>query len=371
MRSRLRTLGALALAATFVAAAPSAAQAADVTFVQPDGSKKSVDFSTVTPDVDSDYVVRGSTTGDKKITGVSVARLMQAADVTASFKAIEVVRGSGQLVRVTKSTVEQSIDPPVVFEADGNLNFLRPVVDGNDRNAPDIVSLTTLTINLDDSGFDELEVEATASAKTVKTGKPVSFSATASGDDAAEATFTWNFRDGASATGASAKHTFKKRGQYDVIVSAKRRGETRTDSAVVRIQVGAASKSKEKRDGAGENDAAGAPATGAAEGDSGSGDAAATTGATKNKPKTKRQSTPPEQSLPTVSGQLLSAATTPLPEESTLAARSGQQAAVFKSGSFALSQEAAIGILALMLALGGLLYELGFFAALRRHHRPV
>lgn len=340
-------------------------------FVQPDGSKKSVDFGTLTADVDTTYVVRGATSKNQPITGVSVARLMQAAGVNASYNAIEVVRSSGQLVRVTKTVVGQSGQTPVVFAKDGNLNFLRPVLDGSDRNAPDIVSLPSITINLDDSGFDALEVKASASLKAVKVGKSVRFTATATGDDAAGATFTWNFDDGSSATGATVNHTFKRRGERNVLVSVKRRGETTTYSAAVRVQVGAASKSNKKREGAGENDAAGAPATGDAEGNSGAGDAGSASGATENKPEPEKKSAPPAESLPTVTGELLSATTTSLPAEASVAARSGQQAAVFKSGGFALSQEAAIGVLALMLVVGGLLYELGFFAALRRHHRPV
>ncbi|MBI2692119.1 MAG: PKD domain-containing protein [Solirubrobacterales bacterium] len=359
------------LIATFVALVVSAgaampAAAGDISVVGPrNGGTKSVSFESLAAqfDVDDDYVIRGASgaTQVKRVRGISVARLLAVLGADEVYSGIDVVRPGGGVVRLSKIQLLADGQAPVIFAEGDQLVFVRPSYNAEDANASDVVSVGAMTLKQVDLGA--LSVSAKASRQKVKVGELVTFTGTASGGGAGESyKFTWIFKDGKSATGASVSHRFKRRGTYEVLLAAGTVGSDRTDPDVVVVQVGAPVKSKKKRVGGGTNDAAGAPTSGAAEGDARSGDLAATEQSqTKPKRKKKRVTGADEPTLEQVSGQvLLSSTTEPLTENSNLAARSGSQQPVDpKSSGLGISTGVWAAIAALLILAFGAALENG------------
>jgi hypothetical protein len=316
---KLALTAALTLALALAAAAP--AMAADVTLVGPRGAApKTVVFESLTPDVDADYAVRGADGSSKTVhvNGVSLSALLAATNADPVYGGIEIARGDGTSVLVSKAQV-LGAPAPVLYLDGATLRFLRPSYGSSDANAADQIGGASLMLRQTDSS--RLQVEARASKLKLRARKLVTFTATAKGAAAGEQhEFEWQFDDGTKGSGPTISHRFARRGRYDVLVTVRTAGSTRSDPDVVTVQVGAPVVSKKQRAGGGTNDAASAPDSGAADGASGSGDAAAPQKSVKRKKKTPSTAA----SLPTVSGQLLSAAAAPL-ESSSLAARSGQQ----------------------------------------------
>lgn len=368
---RLSLTTALAIALTAFAAA--GAQAAEIKIKNArSGEVKTVQFDASAADVEADYVLRG-TSGEQtqRIKGVSLARILELAGADPVYTAVEVARAGGA-VPVSKYLILGQGLVPVVYEDGGNLVFVRPSSGAGDLNANDVVTAGTLELTQIDLGA--LDVKVTASKKKIKAGQSVKFAATASGGGAGDKyAFKWNFNDGSTGNGASVAHRFKKRGTYRVLVGASIVGSDRSDPAVVTIQVGEPTKSKKKRTGGGTNDSANAPAGGVADGDSGDGDEAGS--GERQKPKKRREPSPEpavDPNLPVIEGELLAATSAPEPvEQSSLAARSGQQPQEAKSAGSSLPREAWAAIGAIALIGSGMLFEFGVPAAARRRLRGI
>lgn len=372
---RLTLLVVLCLSASLLIA--STATAAEVRIKNArSGEVKTIQFDSANADVDADYTLRGGAGGDqtRRIKGISLARLLELAGADPVYSAIDVSRPGVDVVRVSKYSILGQGLVPVVYEDGGNLVFVRPSSSPTDLNAADVIT-TSSGLDLTQQDLGALDVTAKVSKKKVKAGELVKFSATASGGGAGDQyEFKWNFNDGKSAEGQAVSHRFKKRGTYKVIVAASIVGADRSDPAVVIVQVGEPTKSKKKRTGGGTNDAAGAPTSGVADGDSGSGD---TAGSGETKPKrTKSKPRPAEPAvdpgLPVIEGELLAATAAPVPvEESSLAARSGQQPTEAKASGSGLPGEAWAAIGALALIGAGMLFEFGAPSAARRRLRGI
>lgn len=201
----------------------------------------------------------------------------------------------------------------MIYLDGSTLRFLRPSYSSGDANSADQIGGGSLVLTQTDSS--RLQVAARASKVKLRARKLVTFTATAKGAAAGEKfIFEWNFDDGTKATGPSATHRFSKRGRYDVLVTVRTAGSSRSDPDVVSVQVGEPVASNRNRSGGGTNDAAGAPDSGAADGTSGEGSNAVTEAIAK-RPAAKRIKQKPAQpdALPTVTGQLFSAQTTSEP----------------------------------------------------------
>lgn len=363
-RARLIPLAALVL----LIAAPSAAQAAEVTvnFVR-DGGSKTVSLESLSGsfDVNAKYSLVGASgnTTTTQIQGISLRALLDAVGADPTYSRLTIARPSGDPVRVTRAQVEASGLGPVVY-ADGGLStFVRPSYFSGDRNAGDVISGSPLVITqVDDSDF---ALKAKASKLKPKTRESVAFSATATGAAGQKLTYTWNFNDGTTATGAEVTHRFKKDGYYRVLVSVRGAGEPASSSTVLKINVGKLAKSDKQREGGGTNDAAGAPVSGQANGSSGSGDAAGTAdSATPKQSKKKSEPQQPAENGETVTGELLTAAAQPQ-QQSSLAGRSGQQTAK-SAGSGGIPSDAAGAAAALALLGLGVALEMGWFGRVGR-----
>jgi hypothetical protein len=263
--------------------APSGAAAGTVAFTG--GSHRSVDLTTLTPDVPAvTYTVRTATGPNTHltITGYSLSAVLQAADIGPSaFDTAAVLRSDGQvaatLLQGDISNPEDYQRPPVVWDDEDGTHFLRPSRGKGDDNGDEEVTGTPLVLRL--SGAREaLGVVATASVRTTKTGRLVTFRATSTGfgDDTA-LRYSWVFDDGHRASGQTVSHSFTRTGSYRVLATAvDAHNADRNTSDAVRVQVGTPVKGRHDRAGGGHNDDAAAPTSGASSG----GVAGAATGGT-------------------------------------------------------------------------------------------
>ncbi|MFT4049865.1 MAG: PKD domain-containing protein [Solirubrobacterales bacterium] len=365
----LCTVAASLLAATFA----QAASAATVTVVPNTGPATSFDLADLTGsfDVHSNFMIRKSKSSsvNQLFDGISIRSLLDLAGADA-YTRVDITTASGA-VRLTRAQVEDTAHPlPSIYQAGALAGFIRPSYSSTDFNAADMISGDAITIKQSISSTDGPLAKATASKTTVKVKQSVSFTASVSNAASGEQfAYTWTFDDGNTATGESPKHTFKKRGTYRVLLTATPKAGGSPAYGVVKIQVGAAAKSKKKQTGGGTNESAGAPATGAADGDSGDGDQAATDGGTKTtKKKKKKAKTTTPSDLERVSGELMASSEPIVVQQSTLAARSGQQT-VPQAKGLGITTDQAAGLAALLLLAGGALLEFNIPQNFRRRLR--
>lgn len=352
MASRRNTLFLAALlTATFGLAALAQAASAGVTVVRPDGTGVEVDLASLAPDVNETY-------GSSNVSGVSLRALLVAAGAETVYRSVKLVT-SGGAVTQTKLQIESGQRPPVLYTSGGQIWFVYGSA------APQQV---TGALTQSQSSDDGPIAKATVSRKKLKLRQPATFTAAVSNAAAGEEfTYTWWFDDGTTAVGKMVKHDFKKRGLHKASLTVRPVGATDTATnvyAAVTVQVGAATKSKKKREGSGTNDAAGAPVTGSADGRSGGGDSAGAERSARPKQKKRKRPEPAQQSaLTEVEGQLLSAE--PQSTQPPVAARSGQQTAQADQGSGGITTEQAAGASALLLLGYGALLEMGLLKKFR------
>ena len=220
-----------------------------------------------------------------------------------------------------------------------------------------------------------LLVEIETSTVRTRPGQPVAFEAIVERAGAGERlSCSWYFDDGHSASGASARHSFSKRGSYDVVVGVTTPGDEAGASAVVTIQVGAPLSGPDRK-GGGRGPDANAPDHGAATGTSGGGvppAPSAETAAPRTSPEATRRRLEPKpqaESGEPVSGMLLTSARAPAPEPTAPAARTGD---LGEDGGGAGIPGAAVGLLATigLLALGALAESGVTFLPLSRAKSP-
>jgi hypothetical protein len=268
-------LAAAVLLGCFAAMPGSAhADAAQVTVVTPGGSQQTLALEALAGSEDvleRAYVLRSSTgESSQTVTGLSVGAILDAAGADPfGFSYLEVQRPAGGSVLLSR---HQALDPgafaegfPVVYATAAGTGFLRPSTGVDDLNAGDAFEApqgVTLVLRKGSS----LLVKIEASTLTTSPGKPVAFEAVVDRAGSGEQlSYSWYFDDGHSATGAGARHSFAKRGSYDVVVGVTTPGDQAGASAVVTIQVGAPLSGPDRK-GGGRNREANAPDHGAATG---------------------------------------------------------------------------------------------------------
>ncbi len=400
MRHGLLHRGALiatvAVLATVAApwAAPAAADVAQVTVVSPGGAEQTLALDAMAGSeevIARPYVLR-SENGEatQTVSGFSLAQLIEAAGADPyGFSYLEVQRPAGGTVLLSR---EQALDagsfadgPPVVHATATGTGFLRPSTADTDLNASDSFDAPQGISIVLRKGM-ALQVRAEASSVKTTPGKKVDFSAIVERAGSGEQlTYSWNFDDGHSGSGAEATHSFAKRGSYDVVVGVTSSGNEAGASDVITVQVGEPLGGPDRK-GGGTNRAAGAPDHGSAEGPptgTGEGSGAATAPESSSPSATPSPAAKPvaacrpqgdkcrperqeEPDGEEVSGELLSASLPPVaePEQQRAAARTGSLDGGGESG-LGVSTTAA-GVLATIGLLGlGALLEAGGLAVLR------
>lgn len=250
------------------------ADTAQVTVVLPGGTERTLSLQALAGSedvVERTYELR-STNGSasQTVTGFSLAALIDAAGADPyTFSYLEVQRPAGGSVLLSRdqalSAGAAGEGPPVVFATETGTGFIRPVGGPEDNNGPDSFEAPQgITVVMRKGAF--LRVRALASPLRTKPGKPVSFGVQVDRAGAGETlSYSWYFDDGRSATGAAVRHSFAKRGSYDVVLGVRASGEDAGVSSVVTIQVGAPLPGPD-REGGGRNDAPAAPDHGSADG---------------------------------------------------------------------------------------------------------
>ena len=188
--------------------------------------------------------------------------------------------GYGEISRPSGGNVVLSIDqirdsegfedgPAVVYGSGGSTAFLRPSTGSGDENAPDNFSTSgSLEVRL--RSGSPVAVEAQASATKVDAGDTVDFTATVTNAPSGTSpTLSWSFGDGASGSGSSVDHEFKKECVCNVIVSARIDARDTGASDVVRVEVGEPKKKGPNRNGGGEDKDRNAPGDGLTDGSGG------------------------------------------------------------------------------------------------------
>jgi PKD domain len=321
---------------------------------------------------DRSYALRSATgQGTQTVTGFSLAAILDAAGADPyGFSHLEAQRPAGGSVLLSR---HQALDPgafpdgfPVVYASPGGTAFLRPSGGPGDLNAPDSFEApqgVTLVLRKD----SPLRVVAQASGLRTRPGRALTFTAVVEGAGSGEQlSYSWYFDDGHSASGPSARHSFARRGSYDVVVGVTTPGDRAGVSAVVTIQVGAPL-SGPGRKGGGRNRDAEAPDHGAATGTRGGvppgpGNVSPTaeTSAPRDAHESDSRRRRPAEETETgerVSGRLVSSSLAPVPDPvASTAARSGKLD--HSDGGAGLS-DTAIGLLATTVLLGlGALMEM-------------
>jgi hypothetical protein len=344
----------------------SAARADDaqVTVVKPGGEQRTLALAALAGSEDvverSYRLGSAAGTGEQVLSGFSLAAILAAAGADPyGFSYLEVQRPAGGSVLLSR---HQALDPgafedgsPVLYATATGTGFLRPSGGAGDANAGDSFEAPqgiTLVLRKD----APLLVTAEASILRTRPGQPVEFSAVVERAGSGEAlTYSWYFDDGHSASGPSARHSFAKRGSYDVVVGVTTPGDQAGASAVVNIQVGAPLPGPDRK-GGGRVDDAEAPDHGAVAGTHGAvppgpGSPSPSTSTPKAEPPQKAQAPAPQRGEP-VSGLLLDDSAEPT--QKPVAARSGS----LSSGGGASLPDAALGLLATVGLLGvGMLVE--------------
>lgn len=371
----MRGLAVPVVVAAALCLAPAPAVAADVTVIGPRGGASttvSLESLSSSFDVDADYELRdaGGPLESRRVRGISLAALLAAVDADPVYGGVEVLRGNGAPVLVSKAQIVAGSPSPVIYADGDHAVFLRPSYAAADANAADVVAGAPLVLR--QTGGSPLQVEARVSAVRAGVGKTLRFMATATGAAAGESyLFKWNFDDGSTATGAEVSHSFARRGRYDVLVTVSAGGSTRSDPDVVSVQVGRAVKSEKARKGGGTNDAANAPDSGASDGAAGQGAAAGGAGRAKHaaerrQRRRKRAGTASAApAVPPVTGRLLDQVGVRNERQPAVAARSGRAEPPGRTASGV--PRAAVGTAGALALLGiGAALELGAPARVRR-----
>jgi hypothetical protein len=329
-------VAALLLGSPWVSGA--SADAAQVTVVSPGGSQQTLSLDALgSGDVASRTYALRSAEGESTVTvsGFSPSAILDAAGADPyGFSYLEVQRAAGGSILLSR---DQALDPgafpegpPVIYATTAGTAFLRPSSGPEDLNASDSFEAPQgLTIVLGKG--QPLQVRAQASTVRARPGQPVDFSAAVERAGAGEQlSYSWYFDDGHSASGASASHSFAKRGSYDVVLGVTTPGDDVGASDVITVQVGAPLSGPDRK-GGGTNEDAGAPDHGAAAGQEsatpgppGTETAATPTAATGHRPPSRQQQREPDLPGEPVSGELLSTIAAPSVPQRALAARTGK-----------------------------------------------
>jgi len=378
-RRRWRTALATACVCALAGSPSARADDAQVTVVKPGGEQRTLALAAL---AGSEDVVERSYTlssaagaSEQVVTGFSLTAILTAAGADPyGFSCIEVQRPAGGSVLLSR---HQALDPgafedgsPVVYATAAGTGFLRPSGGEGDANAGDSFEAPqgiALVLRKD----SPLLVKAEASTVRTRPGQQVEFSAVIERAGAGEQlTYSWYFDDGHSANGAQARHSFAKRGSYDVVVGVTTPGDKAGASAVVNIQVGAPPPGPDRK-GGGRVDDAEAPDHGAVAGTHGavppgpaapSPSTAPATSAPAEPAQAKGDQQPaPAQQGERVSGLLLDGTETAAEPAKPVAARSGS----LDEGGPGLSG-AALGLLATLglLGVGALAESRGAFLPL-------
>ena len=338
---------------------------AQVTVISPGGSQQTLSLDALGGNEDvreRAYALRSASgEGSQAVTGFSLAAILEAAGVDPyGFSYLEAQRPTGGSVLLSR---HQALDPrafadgpPVVYATAAGTGFLRPTSGPGDINATDSFEAPqgiTIVLGKDSPTASPRRGLATARrAPARRSPSPRSSNGAGSGE---QLSYSWYFDDGHSAAGPTSRHSFAKRGSYDVVVGVTTPGDRAGASAVVTVQVGAPPAGPDRKGGGTQPRRGGArprraDGTGGAVPPGPATPSPRTTAAPSPAPReTKREIAPEQPPGEPVSGLLLTSAETTTPEPETAAARTGK---LSRDGDGAGLPGAALGLLVTVGLLG-------------------
>lgn len=382
MPSLLRPAWRLSLAAAFaflaLAAWSAPARAGVSVTIQPpgDGTPQTISTDDVTPDIrDQSYKV-----GSQRIAvarGVSILALLDKADANFDYAAIEIPRGDGSTLRLTKDQVED-IKPAGFYTDDQNVtHFIGPTGRNGTVATSDYFTVGE-SITLVQQRASKLKVTISPDRKKIELGGSVSFRARVSGAVEGETvTYEWWLEGKKPRFGGEGftQKFPKKDGVYKFSVSVGIEGSGATTTKVAIITVGDPKKAEDEQVGDGDagSGSDGGGTTGGSDGGSGyDGSSGYTPSYTPSTPPAPAMPTPPPIPPPTpskpsqppdiatsgttVEGNLLADVSDPPPsnilESAARAAREGKQKRDEQAGDGAGVSEAALSIAGVLALLG-------------------
>lgn len=142
------------------------------------------------------------------LTGLSIRGLLRLAGYNpGAVKFVQVVGGDGSVITVTAGEINSPPSPPPIVSDDGTTTrFVKAGGQG-------VASVPGTPLEMTVEGGSLLSVRASATPSTVRVGQTVTFKASVRfAPGGASYTYTWDFNDGESATGATVTHRYKVSG---------------------------------------------------------------------------------------------------------------------------------------------------------------
>jgi len=129
--------------------------------------------------------------------------------------------------------------PPIVWMDSGSTRYLRPLRSSADVNATDNIGVTEGDLEVRVHHGRLLDVRARADRREVPARRPVRLSAEVRGAVRGRAlSFRWAFGDGTDATGRAVRHSFRRAGVYEAVVTVDGVDDSGGASEPLRIRVG-------------------------------------------------------------------------------------------------------------------------------------
>jgi hypothetical protein len=259
MRQRIcPVLLLLATLAVAPALAPTHAAAAGgtVTIVLPDdGGERPLalaDLAGAFDVADATYELRaadGTATEVAVPAGISLRALLEAADVELdSFTYLEVSRPDGTSVFVPHHQALATEAPPVAWEDEAGLHFLRSSTGEEDVNVDDLVSPADGALTLRLKTGPPLALRIDAAPRRVGLREPIAFTAVVLAGDRPGLTFEWYFYDGSIKGGKQVTHRYRRAGVFEVILNVYYAGTQLDPFAIVRVRVVGPRPRRERRE---------------------------------------------------------------------------------------------------------------------------
>jgi PKD domain len=231
------------------AAAPAGAFAAGV-MVRLAGGERHFDPADIDAAVDrpaGSYLLRAPRTAAEPVAhppALSMRRLVMLAGASPSavtFLSIE--RPNGTLAILRRPDLADPAPfpdgPPIVWMDSGGTRYLRPLRDASDVNATDNIGVTEGNLEVRVHHGRLLDIRARANRREVPAGEPVSLSAEVRGAVGGRAlSFRWAFGDGTGRAGRAVRHSFRRPGVYEAVVTVDGADDSGGASEPLRIRVG-------------------------------------------------------------------------------------------------------------------------------------
>jgi hypothetical protein len=242
---------ALTLLALLVMASPASALANDELRIEPVGRDPvTLAISQLgNPDIQGRPYRLPGTTQQVPITGYSLDRVLQVAQIDPYEFGALTIAGTAGTVRLTRDEVIGDVTfpegPPVFYAENGDVRFLRPA---RGTEPAELAVGGPMAVQI--AGLDELSVSAKASPRRVKVGEQVRFTATVTGAPSDETpVIEWNFEDGRGDTGSPVTHRFRRPGTYKVTVGVTTIDDRVGADDVVTVRVGKAPDAPDRQGG--------------------------------------------------------------------------------------------------------------------------